>query len=75
MPRLKPVKAEKLIKAIEKLGFKKIRQKGSHVSFLHSDGRTLVIPTHKNKPIKVGLLNHIIKKDLKISREWFFELL
>ena len=75
MPKLKPVKADELIKAAGKLGFKKVRQKGGHVSLLHSDGRTLVIPVHKNKPIKVGLLNHIIKKDLKISRERFFELI
>ncbi|MBN2067281.1 MAG: type II toxin-antitoxin system HicA family toxin [Candidatus Diapherotrites archaeon] len=75
MPKLKPVPAEKLIKVILKLGFRKARQKGSHISFEHEDGRTIVIPFHKNKPVKVGLLNQMIKRELKISREEFFKML
>ncbi len=75
MPKLKSISSQKLVKIILKFGFKKARQKGSHISFEHSDGRTVVIPFHKNKPIKVGLLNQIIKRELKISREKFFKLL
>jgi len=75
MPKLKPASAVKLAKLVGKLGFERIRQKGSHVSFAHADGRTIVIPFHSNKPIKVSLLNQMIKKELKISRNKFFELL
>lgn len=75
MPKLNPIKVEKLISIVKKLGFEERRQKGSHISFYHSDGRVLTIPFHKRREIPVGLLNHIIKHELKISREEFFELL
>ncbi len=75
MPKLKPISSQKLVNIILKLGFKKARQKGSPISLEHHDSRTVVIPFHKNKPIKVGLLNHLLKKDLKISREEFFKML
>lgn len=75
MPKLAPIKPEKLIKLAEKLGFIEKRQAGSHKSFYHSDGRVLTIPFHRGKEIQVGLLNRMIKNDLKISREEFFKLL
>ena len=31
LSRLKPVEAEKLIKALSKIGFKSVRQRGSHL--------------------------------------------
>ena len=71
MPKLKPIKSEKLIKIIEKIGFEEKRQKGSHKSFYHPDGRVLTIPFHKGKEIPKGLLNKIIKHELKISRKEF----
>lgn len=66
---------EKLIKIVEKLGFVERRQKGSHISFYHEDGRVLTIPFHAGREIPVGLLSHIIKQELKINREEFFKLL
>ena len=38
-----------LTKKVKKLGFKKVRQKGSHVRFVHSDGRKTTIPDHEAK--------------------------
>ena len=67
------VKAAKVIKALNKLGFKSIRQKGSHVFFEHSDGRTTIVPMHYE--IKIKLLTKIIKHDLKMEKEDFFKLL
>lgn len=71
MPKLKPIKAEKLIKIVKKMGFEERRQKGSHKSFYHPNGRVLTIPFHKGREIPKGLLNNIIKHDLKISRKEF----
>ena len=71
MPKLKPVKTEKLVSIIQKMGFEERRQKGSHKSFYHSAGRVLTIPFHKGKEIPVGLLNKIIKHELRITREEF----
>ncbi|MGB4376757.1 MAG: type II toxin-antitoxin system HicA family toxin, partial [bacterium] len=35
-----------MAKILEILGFKEIRQKGSHKIYRHKDGRTTVIPFH-----------------------------
>ena len=71
MPKLKPIKAEKLAGIIIRMGFQERRQKGSHKSFYHPDGRVLTIPFHKGREIQAGLLSKIIKHELKISREEF----
>ena len=67
--KLPVVYPKDLIKAVLKIGFAETRQKGSHKTFAHPDGRKLTIPFHSSRPIPPGLLNKIIKQDLKISRE------
>jgi len=46
MSRLTIISSKDMAKILEKLGFKEVRQKGSHKSFKHEDGRTTVIPFH-----------------------------
>lgn len=75
MSKLPQISARKLIKILNKLGFKFIRQEGSHMFFEHFDGRVIVVPNHPGKNIGRGLLRKIIKHDLKISREEFKRLL
>lgn len=75
MSELPIVSSLKLTKVIIKLGFKEIRQKGSHKIFSHFDGRLVVIPMHSNKPVPEGLLNKIIKQDLRLSKDEFLDLL
>jgi predicted RNA binding protein YcfA (HicA-like mRNA interferase family) len=67
------VKLRKVLGALHKLGFKEIRQKGSHVFFEHQDGRTTLVPMHKE--IKIKLLTKIIKQDLKMAKEEFFKII
>ena len=71
MPKLKPIKPEKLISILQKMGFQEKRQKGSHKSFYHTDGRVLTVPFHRGREISIGVLNKIIKHELKITREEF----
>lgn len=73
--KLPIVYPQDLCKAVLKLGFVEERQKGSHKTFTHSDGRKLTIPFHSNKPIPLGLLNKIIKQDLNIEREELVKIL
>jgi len=68
LPLLKP---EQLAKILVKLGFRLIRQEGSHMFFEHYDGRTTLIPNHPGEEIRRGLLNKIIKKDLRMERDEF----
>ena len=63
-------KTRKVIGALHKLGFREVRQKGSHVFFEHPDGRTTTVPFHKE--IRIGLLSKIIKKDLKMELEDYY---
>jgi len=49
MSKLPLISAVELIKIFEKIGFKIIRQKGSHIFLRHNDGRTTVIPNHPGK--------------------------
>ncbi len=69
---LKPLPARKVLKILNNLGFKIIRQRGSHVILKHSDGRITVVPIHSKEEIGPGLLLKIIK-DAKLSKEEFLE--
>jgi predicted RNA binding protein YcfA (HicA-like mRNA interferase family) len=74
MSRLPLLTAKQLTKTLLKLGFVLKRQKGSHMFFEHSDGRTTVIPNHGREQIDRGLLNKIIKQDIQISIEEFLKM-
>jgi predicted RNA binding protein YcfA (HicA-like mRNA interferase family) len=59
--RLKPHSYRKVSKALTKLGFKMVRQRGSHMIFKgFSDGkrRTIVVPKHSE--IALGTLRGIL---------------
>ena len=71
MAKLPLLTAKEFSKILTRMDFKKIRQEGSHIFFQHFDGRTTVVPDHPGEEIDRGLLNKIIKKDLKISRKDF----
>jgi len=75
MPKLPLMSARQLQRALEKLGFYLARQSGSHMFFMHPDGRTTIIPSHAGEKIDRGLLNKIVKKDLRLEREEFLALL
>ena len=63
MTRLPNITFNKLIRLVEKQGFERIRQKGSHIRFIHSDGRCTTIPDHGSKDVPKGLLFKIVRYD------------
>lgn len=71
MSKLPLLNAQELTRILRKLGFELKRQEGSHMFFEHADGRTTVIPRHGGEDIDRGLLNKIVKHDLKMEREEF----
>lgn len=75
MPKLPQVKSRDLVKVARNLGFQFRDQSGSHAVYVHTDGRRTTIPVHPSDTIGTGLLTKIIKKDLKITKEEFVELL
>ena len=62
MSRLVLVTAAELEKMLFDLGFIKIRQKGSHAFYRHSDGRTTTIPFHSGKDLPRPLLRAILRE-------------
>jgi len=66
------IKLRKILLALHRLGFTQVRRKGSHAFFEHQDGRTTLIPFHKE--IKVKLLTKIAKHDVKMDLKEFLRL-
>ena len=64
-----------LRKIVQKMVFRKTRQKGSHIRYAHADGRKTTIPDHGGKDVPKGLLVKIIKQDLNISVDDFLRFL
>ncbi len=59
--RLKPYSYRKVIKALGKIGFKVVRQRGSHIilkGFYKDKMRTVVVPKHEE--IAIGTLKGIL---------------
>lgn len=75
MAKLPRLTGKELGKIIEKAGFTFSHQTGSHLVYNHPDGRRTTIPHHSGQEIGPGLLNKIIKHDLKMTREEFMKLL
>lgn len=84
MPKLPRVTSAKTLRALEKLGFVKIRQKGSHIilkkqiSIKENDRIEkkeigCVVPMH-NKTLATGTLKNILKQ-ANISIEEFVDVL
>ena len=71
--RLPVVSGDDLIKALEKLGWEQVRQRGSHVRLKHPERvAALVAPLHRE--LKRGTLNGILR-DAGLGRDELRELL
>jgi predicted RNA binding protein YcfA (HicA-like mRNA interferase family) len=65
---------EELISALERIEFRVVRQKGSHVRMKHEDGRVVSIPVHARKAIGKGLLLKILR-DADLTKDELINLL
>jgi predicted RNA binding protein YcfA (HicA-like mRNA interferase family) len=75
MPRLKRVSAKQAISALEKLGFRQVRQRGSHVVMkkeTQEGAAGCVVPLHKE--LAIGTLRGILRQ-ANISMEEFLKSL
>ena len=55
------ISGKRLIRLLSGFGFEVIRIRGSHHFLRDSEGRTTVVPVHKNEDIGKGLLRKILK--------------
>ena len=58
MPR--GVSADRLIRALERLGYTVIRQKGSHVRLFHQAAPTHSVSVPLHNPLKIGTFHGIL---------------
>jgi predicted RNA binding protein YcfA (HicA-like mRNA interferase family) len=76
MPKLPQVSGKQTVKALRKIGFVKISQKGSHIKLEKTEADrniTITIPNHK--VLKKGTLRNGILKAIPLSVEEFSKLL
>ena len=67
LPTLKPREVSSLLAG---LGFKEVRQRGSHRQYRHADGRGTTVPYHSGRDISPTLLRKIAK-DIGLTVEQF----
>jgi len=71
MPKLPRISGKEVIRALEKLGFRIVRQRGSHVVMRKTEVGC-VVPQHKE--LAVGTLKGILKQ-ANVSIEEFIKVL
>lgn len=75
MPKLKRISGQEAIRSLQRLGFERVRQRGSHVVLKKetAEGEIgCVVPLHDE--LAIGTLHGILKQ-AKITPEEFMEML
>ncbi len=70
MPKLPRTSGAAIVKALERLGFVKIRQSGSHV-IMRRGSKGCVVPMHSE--VKVGTLAGILRQ-AEVSQDAFIDV-
>lgn len=70
MGKIPVLKPKEVAMILDRLGFKEVRQRGSHKQFRHPDGRFTTLPYHKNRDISPILLRQMAK-DINLTIEEF----
>ena len=70
IPVLRP---REVIAILVTLGFREIRQRGSHKRFSHPDGRSTTVPVHDSRDIHPDLLR-LIARDAGLTVREFIDL-
>ncbi len=69
MPRKPVVSGAQVVRALERLGFRQVRQRGSHVVMRQGD-RGCTVPLHKE--VRAGTLGTILRQ-AEVAPEDFFK--
>ncbi|MGQ9585604.1 MAG: type II toxin-antitoxin system HicA family toxin [Anaerolineae bacterium] len=73
--KLPRIDCRELVQVLERAGFVKKRQKGSHLHmWREADTRRVTVPVHKGRNVPLGTLRAILR-DAEISSEEFLKLL
>ena len=73
--RFPSLKADELMSKLFRAGFRQVRQKGSHRTLKHPDGRSFTFAYHKGETVRPAIVRHILVKEAKLSDEDITRLL
>ncbi len=63
MPKLPRLTSRQVIRALKRLDFEEVRQKGSHLTLRHSKtGATCTVPVHSGETLAPKTLQSILKQ-------------
>ena len=71
-PRLPVVAGADVVRALGRAGFQEISQRGSHVKLRSAEGRTAIVPLHRE--LAPGTLRSVLRQ-AGLSVDGFIELL
>ena len=60
MPPVPALPGERIVRALERTGFKVARVRGSHRIMRHPDGRGTTVPVHPGRDVAKGTLRGIL---------------
>lgn len=60
MPPVPAVRGERVVRALERAGFKVVRVSGSHHIMRRADGRGTTVPVHAGRDVSKGVLRAIL---------------
>jgi len=74
MPPVPSLPGERIVRALERAGFKVARVTGSHHIMRHADGRGTTVPVHQGRDVAKGTIGGILS-DIGMSVEELRRLL
>ena len=74
MPAVPSVRGERIVRALERAGFKVARVTGRHHIMRHPDGRGTTVPVHQGRDVAKGTLRGILS-DIGMTTEELQRLL
>lgn len=73
MGRMAQIVAERMVRALRRLGWQLDRQAGSHAVLIREGSSPITIPLHRGKTLKEGTARAILKQ-AGIAESTFFEV-
>lgn len=70
-PRLPRLSGAEVVRALQRGGFTRVSQRGSHAKLRHGDGRLVIVPLHRE--LATGTLASILRQ-ARLSADEFQEL-
>ena len=73
--RFPSLKADELLSILARAGFRQERQKGSHKTLKHLDGRSFTFAYHRGATVRPAMVRHILVKEAGLSDDEIARLL